>query len=67
MDAVPLGISLELGDPEEHFELVRHSEDTLITREREHGLHRLYAFLGDDGSGRSLYLHTGRAIRRAGA
>ncbi len=66
MDAVPLGVFAELGDPEQHLELVHHAGDTLITRERDHGLHRLYAFSGDDGSGRSLYLHTGRAIRRQG-
>jgi CubicO group peptidase (beta-lactamase class C family) len=67
LDVVPLGTFAELGDPVEHHELVHHAGDTLITRERDHGLHRLYAFTGDDGTGRSLYVHTGRAIRRQGS
>ena len=45
---------------------VRYRDDTLIALEPEHGTHRLHAFLGDDGSGRSLFAHVGRAIRRAG-
>ena len=68
MDAIPTGaLAEELGEQPERWELVHHADDTLITRERDRGLHRIYAFLGDDGTGQSLYLHVGRAIRRAGA
>jgi hypothetical protein len=30
-------------------------------------MHIPHAFVGDDGDGRALYLHIGRAVRRAGA
>ena len=63
----PKGISLELGDLPKRTELVHYRDDTLIALEPERGMHRLHAFLGDDGTGHSLYAHVGRAIRRAGA
>jgi CubicO group peptidase (beta-lactamase class C family) len=65
LSEVPKGISAELGDLPQHKELVRFRDDTLIALEPEHGTHRLHAFLGDDGSGRALFAHVGRAIRRA--
>jgi len=30
-------------------------------------MHLPHVFLGDDGEGHALYLHVGRAVRRAGA
>ncbi len=30
-------------------------------------MHIPHAFVGDDGAGHALYLHIGRAVRRAGA
>jgi hypothetical protein len=30
-------------------------------------MYRVYAFLGDDGTGRTLHAHVGRAVRRADA
>jgi CubicO group peptidase (beta-lactamase class C family) len=66
MDAIPEDdLSKELGEEPERFELVRHGDDTMITRERSHGIHRVYAFLGDDGAGHAAYLHGGRAFARA--
>lgn len=66
MDAIPTDdLSKELGDQPERWELVAFHDDTLITRERDQGLHRPYAFLGDDGAGRAAYLHIGRALARA--
>jgi CubicO group peptidase (beta-lactamase class C family) len=66
LDAVPQGdLAEELGEKPERHELVHFAEDTLITRERDGGIHRLYAFLGDDGSGHPAYLHIGRALVRA--
>lgn len=59
----PKGIAEMLGGPET-FELVAFRNDTLLTVEKDHGLHMPYAFVGDDGHGRARYLHTGRADRR---
>jgi CubicO group peptidase (beta-lactamase class C family) len=58
-------LSKELGFEPQHWELVHYDGDTLVTKERDAGLHRLYAFIGDDGSGRSRYVHYGRAMARA--
>jgi CubicO group peptidase (beta-lactamase class C family) len=63
----PKGLAVEFGDQPHRRELVAYGDDTLIAREPERGLHRLHAFLGDDGNGQALYAHVGRAIRRAGA
>jgi CubicO group peptidase (beta-lactamase class C family) len=59
----PKGIAEMLGGPET-FELVAFRDDTLITVEKDHGLHMPHAFVGDDGQGRARYLHTGRADQR---
>ena len=48
-------------------ELVGWSGDTLLPRVPELGMHVPHAFVGDDGSGRALYLHTGRVGRRVDA
>jgi hypothetical protein len=66
LDSTPTDeLSLELGYEPEHWELVHYAGDTLVTRERDAGLHRLYAFLDDSGSGRAQYVHYGRAMARA--
>jgi CubicO group peptidase (beta-lactamase class C family) len=57
-------LSAELGEQPERWELVHHSENTLISRERDRGLHRLYVFLDDDGAGHAAFLHFGRALPR---
>jgi CubicO group peptidase (beta-lactamase class C family) len=57
-------LSKELGEQPQRWELVHHSGDTLITRERDTGLHRLLAFIGRDAAGRAAYVHTGRAHAR---
>jgi CubicO group peptidase (beta-lactamase class C family) len=64
-DEIPQGVAIEMGDTEQRYELVRLRGDTLIRLEPELGMHRVYTFLGDDGTGHSLYAHVGRAIRRA--
>jgi hypothetical protein len=66
LDETPLGIAVELGDIPSRTELVSHRESTLIALHPDRGMHRVYAFLGDDGAGRAAYLHTGRALVRAG-
>ncbi|MFJ7213390.1 serine hydrolase domain-containing protein [Amycolatopsis sp. NPDC098790] len=63
VERVPKGIFAELAKPEK-TELVAMNGDTLILREPMQGMYLPHAFVGDDGSGRALYLHTGRADRR---
>jgi CubicO group peptidase (beta-lactamase class C family) len=68
MEIIPTSaLADELGEQPERWELVSFSNDTLITLERDRGLHRPYAFLGDNGTGHARYLHTGRALARADA
>jgi CubicO group peptidase (beta-lactamase class C family) len=67
LDQTPKGVFAELGPAPEPTELVGRNEDSLIALEAENGVHMPQVFLGDDGSGRALYLHNGRAIRRANA
>lgn len=63
---VPLGELAELVGRPERAELVHLEGDTLIPLEPKYGIHLPQVFTGDDGSGRALYIHSGRAIRRAG-
>ncbi|MEV6287677.1 serine hydrolase domain-containing protein [Kribbella sp. NPDC051770] len=65
LDQVPKGIFAELGPAPEPVELVGRDEHSLIAVKAENGLHTPHVFLGDDGTGRALYLHSGRALRRA--
>jgi hypothetical protein len=65
LDHTPKGSIAELGGKPEPVELIRFDGDTLIALEPQQGMHQLHAFIGDDGSGRALYLHIGRAMRRA--
>ncbi|MEV4254075.1 serine hydrolase domain-containing protein [Spirillospora sp. NPDC049652] len=64
LDQVPLGIAAELGDEPFRTELAGWRGDALLPVAPGHGP---VAFLGDDGRGRALYLHTGRADVRSGA
>lgn len=65
-ERTPKGIFAEIGAARERIELVAAGEHTLIAAEPEQGAHRLHTFVGDDGEGHALYLHTGRADRRVG-
>lgn len=65
LDETPKGIAVEFGDIPSRTELVHYRDDTLIALHPDRGMHRLYAFLDTDG-GHAAYLHTGRAIVRAG-
>ncbi|MFI6816880.1 serine hydrolase [Nonomuraea sp. NPDC050328] len=65
LDRVPLGVTAELDEVPYRSELVAWRGDSLIPLEPEGGAHAPVAFLGDDGEGRALYLHTGRADRRS--
>jgi hypothetical protein len=64
IDQVPKGIFAEMGERPERIELVHYDADSLIPVKADRGMHIPHAFLGDDGHGRALYLHVGRAIRR---
>jgi CubicO group peptidase (beta-lactamase class C family) len=65
-DTIPTdALAEELGEQPERWELVHFADDTLITRERDRGVHRLFAFLGADADGGAAYLHTGRALARS--
>jgi CubicO group peptidase (beta-lactamase class C family) len=61
----PRGILEDLGERPERKELLAYREDSLIPAEPIQGMFIPHVFLGDDGQGRALYLHVGRAIRRA--
>jgi hypothetical protein len=66
LDMIPKGLFAEMGEQPERIELVAYGEDSLIPLKADRGMYLPHAFVGDDGEGRSLYLHVGRAIRRAG-
>ncbi len=65
MTDTPLGALAELVGTVERTELVHLEGDTLIPVEPKYGIHLPQVFVGDDGSGRALFIHTGRAMRRA--
>lgn len=67
IEQVPKGIFAEMGGRVERTELVPYRDGMLIPVEAARGMHMPHAFLGDDGTGHALYLHLGRAVRRAGA
>ncbi len=66
VERVPKGIFADLAEPDKS-ELVAMNGDTLILAEPMQGMYLPHAFVGDDGTGRALYLHTGRADRRVSA
>jgi len=67
VEQIPKGAFVEMGGQVERHELVAYRDDMLIPLEPDRGMHMPHAFVGDDGEGHALYLHLGRAVRRAGA
>jgi hypothetical protein len=67
LDQTPKGIFAELGPAPDPVELVGRSEDSLIAVKAENGIHVPHVFVGSDSAGRALFIHSGRAIRRASA
>jgi CubicO group peptidase (beta-lactamase class C family) len=67
LEQTPKGDLAELVGHAARKELVNYREDTLIPVEPEQGMYVPHAFVGDDGTGRALFLHVGRAVRRADA
>jgi hypothetical protein len=67
LEHVPKGVIAELVGQVERDELVHLEGDTLISARSQHGIHQSHVFVGADGGGRALYIHSGRAIRRVAA
>jgi CubicO group peptidase (beta-lactamase class C family) len=67
LDQTPKGIFAELGPAPEPVELVGRNEESLIALEAENGVHISYVFVGNESAGPALFIHSGRAIRRASA
>ncbi|MBO0824891.1 MAG: beta-lactamase family protein [Actinobacteria bacterium] len=67
LEHVPKGVIAEFAGQVERNELVHLEGDTLISARSQHGIHQSHVFVGDDGSGRALYIHSGRATKRVTA
>ncbi|WP_159701688.1 serine hydrolase [Arthrobacter sp. 18067] len=67
LEKTPKGVYAEVGDRPERIELVATEGDTLLPAQKQFGLHMPHVFVGDDGQGRALFVHTGRADRRVNA
>ncbi|MEO3927762.1 serine hydrolase domain-containing protein [Micromonosporaceae bacterium B7E4] len=66
LDQVPKGVLAEIGGRPERTELVHLDAETFLPVRPRLGIHLPQVFVGDDGTGRALYIHSGRATRRAG-
>lgn len=64
LERTPKGVFADLGPGAEKSRLLGYKGDTLVVEHDGLGLHMPHAFVGDDGNGRALYVHTGRADRR---
>ncbi|MFC7307119.1 serine hydrolase domain-containing protein [Streptomyces monticola] len=67
VERTPKGELAALMGAPEKTELVAMRGDTLLTATPKDGMYLPHAFVGDDGEGRALYVHTGRADRRVSA
>jgi CubicO group peptidase (beta-lactamase class C family) len=67
LEQVPKGILAEIGGQPERFELVRLDGHTFVQVQPRMGVHLAHVFVGDDGDGHALYVHSGRATRRVAA
>ena len=64
LEEVPKGLLAEIGGQANRKELVHFEGDTFLPVQPYYGIHMPQVFVGDDGSGRALYIHSGRATRR---
>jgi hypothetical protein len=60
----PKDLAVELGLSPLRYELVQLRDDTLIATEPDEGIYLPHTFVGDDCTGSTQYLHTGRVDRR---
>jgi CubicO group peptidase (beta-lactamase class C family) len=69
LDREPKDIHAEIGEKPIRFELVHLEGDSLITVEAYHGIHVVFAFIGDttdsSGASKAKYVHYGRVVSRA--
>jgi CubicO group peptidase (beta-lactamase class C family) len=60
----PKQMLIELGEQPSREELIGFSEDSLIMRNEQSGMHIVFAFLAPDDDGHHSYVHFGRALSR---
>lgn len=60
----PKEMLLELGEHPSREEVIGFSDDSLIMRNEQSGMHIVFAFLSPDDDGRHSYVHFGRALSR---
>jgi CubicO group peptidase (beta-lactamase class C family) len=60
----PKEMLLELGEQPSREELIGFSDDSLIMRNEQSGMHIVFAFLSPDDDGHHSYVHFGRALSR---
>ncbi len=60
----PKQMLLELGEQPSREELIGFSDDSLIMRNEQSGMHIVFAFLSPDDDGHHSYVHFGRALSR---
>ncbi|MEQ6900834.1 serine hydrolase domain-containing protein [Nocardioides sp. YIM 152588] len=69
LDRTPKDIHEEIGEKPIRFELVHLEGDSFITAEPFHGIHVIFAFIGNapgpSGEARAKYVHYGRVVSRA--
>ncbi|TIC80505.1 beta-lactamase family protein [Nocardioides sp. GY 10113] len=69
LDRTPKDIHAEIGEKPIRFELVHFDGDSFITAEPFHGIHVVFAFIGNapgpSGEARAKYVHYGRVVSRA--
>ena len=63
LEQTPKGVLATLSSAERKELVLLHGE-TFVMAESQLGVHVPHVFVGDDGTGRALYLHNGRATRR---
>jgi len=66
LEQTPKGVLATLSSAERKELVLLHGE-TFVMAESQLGVHVPHVFVGDDGTGRALYLHNGRATRRVPA
>ncbi|WP_426567034.1 serine hydrolase domain-containing protein [Angustibacter sp. McL0619] len=64
LDRVPKDVIAEIGEKPMRFELVHLAGDSLISVTAYHGIHVVFAFIGDV-DGKAKYVHYGRVVCRA--
>lgn len=64
LDRIPKDVIAEIGEQPMRFSLVHLDGDSFIAAEPVHGIHVVFAFIGETG-GKAKYVHYGRVVARA--